>query len=518
MVAKFSSTALQKLLIEGLDLIPQDWALTPLRGNKAPYRTAWQHESPIPRNQIIAEIESGQAKGYGIRTGTVSGGIVAIDFDGSSAMQKALELSGGEPLPDTVSFTSNRTGREQRLYLIPQEYWGAVKTTKIKTGVVGDDGKPEQLELRWDGCQSVLPPSVHPTTGHYRWRKSHQEVAIAPAPMWAIEKMLAFQESTHLEPELSTRPQTSYTAKRLTGEKWTDEEWTLSYLEALNPYRADDYDNWLAVGMALHSVSDSLLTEWDKWSQQSAKYKPGCCEKKWKSFKRQGVAIGTLAHMAKQDGWQSPFEKKALRIHAKTSPDKKAPVPALIPEGRIEFAKLPTRATHPEARKRGPQTEIEYPYSDTQWVLRVERPSDENPLGYEKALYPYYLSESGEPTKGKGTTAWNPYRMDELEAHGSGKWVLGVEEESSVEAARDLGLVSFTLPGSPWNQDDATRAVLGMKTAGISGVIFFPNHDDVGYKKACVMADAAAKAQLPFILLDPTLIWAECQNKQNIAD
>jgi putative DNA primase/helicase len=518
MVAKFSSTALQKLLIEGLDLIPQDWALTPLRGNKAPYRTAWQHESPIPRNQIIAEIESGQAKGYGIRTGTVSGGIVAIDFDGSSAMQKALELSGGEPLPDTVSFTSNRTGREQRLYLIPQEYWGAVKTTKIKTGVVGDDGKPEQLELRWDGCQSVLPPSVHPTTGHYRWCKSHQELVIAPAPMWVIEKMLIEQESTHLEPELSTRPQTSYTAKRLPGEKWTDEEWTLSYLEALNPYRADDYDNWLAVGMALHSVSDSLLTEWDKWSQQSAKYKPGCCEKKWKSFKRKGVAIGTLAHMAKQDGWQSPFEKTAKRIHAKTSPEKKAPVPALIPEGRIEFAKLPTRATHPEARKRGPQTEIEYPYSDTQWVLRVERPSDENLLGYEKALYPYYLSESGEPTKGKGTKAWNPYRMDELEAHGSGKWVLGVEEESCVEAARDLGLVSFTLPGSPWNQDDATRAVLGMKTAGISGVIFFPNHDDVGYKKACVMADAAAKAQLPFILLDPTLIWAECQHKQDIAD
>jgi hypothetical protein len=313
MVAQVPSTALQKLLIEGLDLIPQDWALTPLLGDKAPYRTAWQHESPLPRNQIIAEIESGHAKGYGIRTGTVSGGIVALDFDGPSAMQKALELSGGDPLPDTVSFTSNRTGREQRLYLIPQEFWGAVKTTKFKTGVVGDDGKPEQLELRWDGCQSVLPPSVHPMTGHYRWRKSYQEVVIAPAPMWVIEKMLIEQESTHLEPELSTRPRTSYTAKRLTGEKWTDKEWVLSYLSALSPCRSDDYDNWLAVGMALHSVSDSLLPVWDDWSSQSPKYKPGDCEKKWKSFKRQGVSIGSLAHMAKQDGWRSPFEKTSGR-------------------------------------------------------------------------------------------------------------------------------------------------------------------------------------------------------------
>jgi hypothetical protein len=177
-------------LIDGLGLIPGDWALTPLRGNKAPYRTDWQYEAPLPRTQIIADIKSGKAKGYGVRTGQISGGILAIDFDGASAMQKALELSGGESLPETVSFISNRPGREQRLYLIPQEYWKAICTKKLKTGIIGDDGKPEQLELRWNGCQSVLPPSAHPDTGGYCWKKSPQEIAIAPAPMWVIEQML----------------------------------------------------------------------------------------------------------------------------------------------------------------------------------------------------------------------------------------------------------------------------------------------------------------------------------------
>jgi hypothetical protein len=308
MVAQFPLTDLQKALVEGLELIPQDWALTPLRGNKAPYRTAWQHEAPLTRTQIIAEIEAGLAQGYGIRTGTISGGIVAIDFDGKSAIQKALELSKSEPSPDTVTFTSDRPGREQRLYLIPQEYWEGVKTTKIKTGVIGDDGKPEQLELRWDGCQSVLPPSVHPTTGNYRWRRSPTEVAVAPAPMWVIEAMLVKPE-----PQQSERYPTAYTRKARTGEEWTNEEWALSYLSALSPYRADDYDHWVSVGMALHSVSDSLLADWDNWSRRSTKYTPGCCEKKWKSFKHQGVAIGTLAHMAKQDGWRSPFEKVSGR-------------------------------------------------------------------------------------------------------------------------------------------------------------------------------------------------------------
>jgi putative DNA primase/helicase len=196
----------------------------------------------------------------------------------------------------------------------------------------------------------------------------------------------------------------------------------------------------------------------------------------------------------------------------------KPPKPALIPEGRTELAKLPGSVTHPEKRKRGHQTEIKYPYSDTQWVLRVERPSYENPKGYKKATYPYHLGETGKPTKGKGDAAWNPYRIDEVEAHGAGSWVLGVEGESCVEAALYLGLVSFTLQGSAWTEGDLTRAMLQCKTAGVTGVVYLPDHDETGYKKATSMADAAAKAQFPFILLDPTLVWSECSHKGDIAD
>jgi hypothetical protein len=128
--------------------------------------------------------------------------------------------------------------------------------------------------------------------------------------MWVIEQMLADPEPTHE----SERYPTAFTRKLLTGEEWSNEEWALSYLSALSPCRADDYDNWLAVGMALHSVSDSLLADWDNWSRQSSKYQAGECEKKWKSFKSSGkVSIGSLAHMAKQDGWRSLFDKPTGR-------------------------------------------------------------------------------------------------------------------------------------------------------------------------------------------------------------
>ncbi len=298
----------QQQLLEDLKKIPQEWALTPVDGKKKSYRKNWQNEPPVSREAIAEEIKSGRAKGYGLRTGTVSGGLVALDADGHAAHKKILELSSGTLLPETASFTSGKSGRCQYLFYVPQEFWNRISTKKIGTGIKGDDGKEQKLELRWDGCQSVLPPSVHPETGQYHWVKSPQEVAIAQAPMWVIEAML--QDTTEAETPLFNQH-----SHQLVSERWTDIDWALSYLSALSPYRADDYDEWLAVGMALHSVDDSLLIEWENWSRQSPKYKPGCCDKKWKSFKRSGVAIGTLAHMAKQDGWRSPFSKNYQPIH-----------------------------------------------------------------------------------------------------------------------------------------------------------------------------------------------------------
>lgn len=304
---------LKQRLTQALDsFLELGFAITPLLGNKAPYRNNWQHEEPLSKSALIREINSGRSLGLGIRTGAVSGGIVAVDLDGASATPKILELSGNRDLPRTVAFTSGRIGQCQYIYRVNSQYRGSIQTKKIKTGVVGDDGKSEQVELRWDGCQSVLPPSVHPMTGEYKWVEgcAPSECEIAIAPLWLIELMLVDPSATQQQsqpqiPIVATSPISSY--KQI--ERWTNIDWALSYLQALAPNRADDYDEWLAVGMALHSVDDSLLREWDAWSQQSSKYKPGVCEVKWKSFKRTGVSIGSLAHMAKSDGWTTPFEK-----------------------------------------------------------------------------------------------------------------------------------------------------------------------------------------------------------------
>jgi hypothetical protein len=179
MVAQFQSTTPQ-LLLNGLQLIPSDWVLTPVLNNKRPYRNNWQNEV-LSRDELVQIIRSGKPTGYGIKTGPVSGGLLAIDCDGQSAHDKLNQM--GE-LPKTVAFASGKPGRCQYLVRVAQEYWGVIKTRKITTG------KKEQLELRWDGCQSVLPPSVHPDTGSYSWVNSPQVCEVAECPVWLVEFMM----------------------------------------------------------------------------------------------------------------------------------------------------------------------------------------------------------------------------------------------------------------------------------------------------------------------------------------
>ena len=69
----------------------------------------------------------------------------------------------------------------------------------------------------------------------------------------------------------------------------------------------DDYDKWRDIGMALQYEGYSWQ-DWDSWSRSSLKYKEGDCEKKWRSFSRNGngkkVITGkTITHYAKEYGY-----------------------------------------------------------------------------------------------------------------------------------------------------------------------------------------------------------------------
>lgn len=142
-------------LISALHALPHPWALTPVNQKKA-YIGGWQ-QTGLSREAIEQEISSHKADGFGILTGELSGGLIAIDCD----------------------------GYEPHLFSVPQEHWANISTKKE-----GDANNGGQLEWRWSGCYSVLPPSAHPETDGYHWVKSPDECLIAPLPEKALEHLL----------------------------------------------------------------------------------------------------------------------------------------------------------------------------------------------------------------------------------------------------------------------------------------------------------------------------------------
>ena len=209
--------------------------------------------------------------------------------------------------------TSGRVGRFQIIYKVPEKYWSKIKTRKYQTGVKDEDGSVEQIELRWDGTQSIVSGS-HPMTDGYRWmdgRSPRDLKDIAEAPIEIIKKMMESNKKKTTTPQIQTLN--------------SDTDKARSLLQSINPSRLDDYDTWLKIGMAAHSVGDdSLLSDWEQLSQKNSKYKSGECEKKWSSFKSSGVSLGTLQKFASEDGWTPPPRTFPTSIEPK---EESTPVP-----------------------------------------------------------------------------------------------------------------------------------------------------------------------------------------------
>ena len=426
-------------LIQGLRQIEAsqlDLPLIPLNGKKQPLGDNWQQRPMNAKQLRISISKTGSIKvpitlnkgkknqkqvikdlpiqGYGVLLGhpiNYKGTeyyLTAIDIDGPSARKLIPFLSGSDTdrLPKTVGFTSGRKGRCQALYLVPASIAPFLKYKKIRTGVKGDDGKDEALEFRWSRQQSVLPPSVHPTTGKYSYFDGCGigEVEIAIAPKWVMLQMLQIENLTdaleklallydieikrdgekislktieeinslvnllqliqkylrlkksgknylgkccfhqdeddkklslELDPQKNryycfdcgasggvtdflshkfqigrslARHQRRGDLARKNGEEpiktvvdipdccnWSESDWAAYYVERLAPWRADDYDAWVKVGMALNSLGDeSLLLVFERFSRMSPKYILGECKKKWRSFRRSGLTVASI--------------------------------------------------------------------------------------------------------------------------------------------------------------------------------------------------------------------------------
>ncbi|MDV3002722.1 MAG: hypothetical protein N5P05_004377 (plasmid) [Chroococcopsis gigantea SAG 12.99] len=240
----------------------------------------------------------------------------------------------------------------------------------------------------------------------------------------------------------------------------------------------------------------------------------------WKYIKDSADGFPIFA-LDKGQGWLSPPFK--LR---KESVSKKTSVQRTLPSQQIRLATLADYPDSPETthieQTWGYDIEISYAYSDTQIVKRTEH-CDHNgqPVkvnGKEKIILPYHRNEQGEWVNKKGSSPWLPYKLDEAIAQGQDKWVLGVEGEKCVEAARSVHLVAVTWQGGSWTDEEITEGLGRLKAAGVSGLVYWPDNDEPGLRKAEKILKAGFAISFPVLLLNPLDIWQEIPDKGDIAD
>jgi phage/plasmid-associated DNA primase len=193
---KFKATLLNQLAT-----IPANYQLVPicacwvddkgnLRGAKTPKGDNWGTR-PIPRSEIEEAICNGTSWGFGLKLGVNGGGILAIDVDGTEPKNGLESILSGQPLPNTVKFTSGKPDRCQYLFSVPQEQWSGLEQAKAKFGNADLDFRWGHNKIQPDGTekmtsfQSCLPATFHSLEyGVYNWVEgsSPDDTEIAQLP------------------------------------------------------------------------------------------------------------------------------------------------------------------------------------------------------------------------------------------------------------------------------------------------------------------------------------------------
>jgi phage/plasmid-associated DNA primase len=282
--------------------------------------------------EIRKELDEGRATGVGLLCGQWSNelALIMVDVDGEEAIP-AIEALGGGPIdsifPPTLTISSGKPGRFRMVFRVPSS---KVQQLPDKATLKVDKAP---WEILWRSRQGALM-GAHPDTDGYRttphggfeWCKNLPEM-----PDWLYEQIFKAYPSSRYRKRNSATPGI-FVAQSINLNYEEDSEFqkesileeAREYLVTLNPERADDYEEWVAVGMALHQIDDLLLNDWIEWSAQSSHFEDGCCEEKWGSFERlpgghspEGArGLKTLRAKAKEDGYVSlgGFEVPNLEV------------------------------------------------------------------------------------------------------------------------------------------------------------------------------------------------------------
>jgi hypothetical protein len=215
-------------------------------------------------------------------------GLLAIDLDkhpgkadGLESWKNLVQANGGGPV-ECGPCQDTAGGGVHMLFMMPRIPDNWTVPGSLAPGV----------DLKYHGyiCTGTLQDGRT-----YRWQDGHNyDARLTTPPSWVLQ-IIARHNAPKQAPQQPRRELSPLPTS-------TDIQRVQAALASLSPRRADDYQDWLNVGMALKTLGPAGLELWHRFSKQSAKYNPDVLESKWETFQPQSITIASVFYWAKQDG------------------------------------------------------------------------------------------------------------------------------------------------------------------------------------------------------------------------
>jgi len=291
-----------------------EWHLNPPNGKPpctSPGKAVWHKWKALQKKPATESVIRGWFRkvpnsNVGILLGEASN-VVRADVDSEAARTQLLAMNGGVE-PVTWTFTTDTGGFG---YL-----WAVEPGTPLKTTIHGQDGQHSELRFQANGAQTVMPPSIHPKGGVYRWvpGRGTGEVELATAPPWLLAE---------LAPEKPKPPAGEPAGKgfrrRTPGPHGDVMTRAIAYLGGIPPAISEQGGHSQTIWAASCMARGFSLGEAVAFDLLWAHYNPRC-QPPWSEAELRHKCNQAIVNPAdKPEGWLLNAERPMSRIYAAIS-------------------------------------------------------------------------------------------------------------------------------------------------------------------------------------------------------
>jgi hypothetical protein len=247
----------------------------------------------------------------GIVTG-IDTGLMVFDIDPRNGGDVTYEhlLETGHSMDESVAVVTGGGGKH--IYL------------RCESNYADHPRIAKGIDLKACGGYVVAPPSVTASRYGFLDEESPFETGVMPPPppKWLTDMLSKAREPAAGK---SGSDQRRYSIE-LNEVEAAEIRSALAHLAHTSA--VDDRDDWIRVGMALHStLARGAFELWAEWSAVSVKYDPGDLRRNWVSFdayRNNGITLGTLWQMAEEAGWERPAPTVVVRDKQEVEAERKS--------------------------------------------------------------------------------------------------------------------------------------------------------------------------------------------------